>query len=139
LKIPPPEERLCVKHGRPITPSAWKKGCRISECAKCIKVRTHSPEAQERRAKKWDDGDIRCINHPERRCKRSDYVYNWRRACSSCCDRKANGDRSSKYKRGLRKRNYTISARLRERGLAHGNALRGLRLFERSTGFKLGA
>ena len=36
-KIPPPQERLCKKHGYPIVPSAWREGHRTTRCWKCKK------------------------------------------------------------------------------------------------------
>ena len=36
LDAPPPEQRLCKKHGRPILPSQWREGHRNTGCAKCL-------------------------------------------------------------------------------------------------------
>lgn len=35
LDVPPPEQRLCKKHGRPIQPSKWRHGDRTTGCARC--------------------------------------------------------------------------------------------------------
>lgn len=38
-KIPPPEERLCIFHTRPISEKDWIKGHRKTECSKCKNIR----------------------------------------------------------------------------------------------------
>lgn len=34
-KLPPPEQRLCKIHNRPITPHAWRTRHRATGCSKC--------------------------------------------------------------------------------------------------------
>src|ERR1700690_2490960 len=34
-KVPPPQERLCHRHQRPICPSRWRCGCRTVGCSVC--------------------------------------------------------------------------------------------------------
>jgi hypothetical protein len=113
-KIPPPKQRLCPKHGKPIRPSAWARGYRKSGCAKCSSEYSHSPEAQKRRAAKFDaalknyrkgEGNfIPCIKHPDRICNRSYYVLSGGRRCGSCRNRRIDGSKRAAYMRyeGLR-------------------------------------
>lgn len=35
MDVPAPEKRLCKRHNRPIQPSRWLAGQRISGCSKC--------------------------------------------------------------------------------------------------------
>jgi hypothetical protein len=135
-KVPPPEERLCKKHGRPITPSSWAHGCRTTECSKCITERRQSPEARERRKKKWYSELIICANHPDRRCQLSAYARSGLRRCSSCENRRADNSRSNGYKRGLNKRNYNASVRSRRSGVT-SRSLTALQLFVRNTGMNI--
>lgn len=90
--VPPPEERLCVKHGRPITVKDWLKGCRTSECALCKNIRHRCPQTRSRRAQRWDNGFVSCIIHLDRRCNRSFYVHNGNRKCGTCHTRNAEGE-----------------------------------------------
>jgi hypothetical protein len=135
VKVPPPEKRLCKKHGRPICPSAWLDGRRTSRCAKCIYERASSPQAKARRAKKFDETDIRCIKHPERRANKSQYVSIAQRKCGSCISRGADGTLSPVFKRCRNRRSYRKAVKRRERYL--GGTLYGLRLFERLTGMQV--
>jgi len=36
VQLPPPQERLCKKHERPICPSRWKSGHRTTGCWVCM-------------------------------------------------------------------------------------------------------
>jgi hypothetical protein len=139
VKVPPPEKRLCKKHGKPIYPSKWLEKHRTTECSKCVNNRTRSPQARARRAKKFDEGDIRCINHPERKANRSQYVLMARRKCGSCSVKWADGTLRPSFnrhnKKASNKRNYRRAVKCRERYL--GGTLYGLRLFERLTGMQI--
>jgi hypothetical protein len=136
MEIPPPEQRLCKKHGKPICPSQWRKGCRTSECAKCIREVVRSPKVRKRRASKWEKELIPCRKHSNRRCNKSAYVCSGKKVCGSCHrgPKLKDGSYRRSIKRHLRVRAYRKSINLRKyfRG-----RMRGLKLFERSTGFNL--
>lgn len=134
MEIPPPEQRLCRTHGRPIAPSDWKGGHRNTKCSKCKKESRQSPAVKQRRALKWEKEFIPCNKHSDRRCQKSPYVNNAKRKCSSCGNKLKEGIYRSALKRALSKKNYKRSIELRKH--LRGN-LRGLKLFERSTGFNL--
>jgi len=89
MKIPPPEERLCRNHGRPISVSGWKSGHRTSGCAKCTNERGRSPEKQAEREAKWRKEFIGCKSHPNRRCNLSAYKRLNAKLCGSCHLRRA--------------------------------------------------
>jgi hypothetical protein len=135
MNIPPPEQRLCVKHGKPICPSFWKAGCRTTGCSKCTRERGRSPKARQRREEKWDNGDIRCKKHPERRAHRSFYVCCGGRKCNWCNTHRADGTSKPGRKRSnirsSNKQHYRKSMILRNR---FGGRIRGIKLFERATG-----
>jgi hypothetical protein len=92
--IPPPEQRLCRKHGKPIMPSQWKKRNRTTGCSSCGNGHLRSPESRNRRQIKWENIFISCIKHDDRRCNKSCYVSNGRRKCNSCRHRRADGTRT---------------------------------------------
>ena len=48
LEIPPPEERLCVRHGRPIMPNRWQTGNRTVGCARCKSKAGPIPPPEQR-------------------------------------------------------------------------------------------
>jgi hypothetical protein len=78
--VPPPEERICEKHKRPITPSQWKQGCRKAGCSRCcnewnVKYRIKRVERK---------GLPRCRNHPKKKASRSVYLKTGKRMCMSC-------------------------------------------------------
>jgi len=133
-KVPPPEQRLCRKHNRPILPSRWLNRSRTSGCARCVNERIKSPAARKRRKIKWGSRMIFCINHPDRRCSRSNYVSTGHRYCGSCNVRKSNGEHRSSHVRSVNKHNYKMSLGRRKRLV--GN-LRGIDLFNRSIGQNL--
>ena len=84
MEIPPPEQRLCKKHGKPIQPSRWKYGRRTSGCTTCTNKEIRGPKARRRRAERWEKNFIPCVNHPTRRSNRCLYVYGGKRRCSTC-------------------------------------------------------
>jgi len=129
--VPSPEDRLCVKHGKPIQPSNWWRGCRKSGCCRCV---AYKKKTRKLRAKKWESCFIPCIKHADRRCNRSAYVCNAARKCASCRDRLKDGTLRGRAIRAKNKWNYKQSMKLRGR-LA--GRLRGWALFERLTGFKI--
>jgi hypothetical protein len=45
-KIPPPEKRLCVRHGQSILPSQWRSGCRTTQCKTCLSESRHGKKAR---------------------------------------------------------------------------------------------
>jgi hypothetical protein len=133
-RVPPPEQRLCERHNKPICPSEWLRGKRTTQCASCINGRTRSPRARKRRALRWDSEDIKCINHPERRCNRCSYVIDGHRFCGSCGNRSSNGSFNPAEIRRRNKKAYKKSIERRKK--FRGN-LRGIELFNRSIGYNL--
>src|SRR6266700_1544930 len=98
-----PERWECRKHpGHFVCPAHQKRGGHTG-CYKCNNERQRSPEAKERRAKKWDDGQklyektgdtsglIWCIRHPDRQANRARYVSCASRLCGSCRNRLVDG------------------------------------------------
>jgi hypothetical protein len=134
VKIPPPEKRLCRKHGRPITPSHWIRGHKTSDCAKCTNTRIRSSETKLRRTRRWEKDFISCVLHLERRCNKSAYVGWGRRRCGSCDGRSFFGRKKPSKIRWLNRAGYAKAMQRRSR--LYGR-LRGIALFERSTGLKL--
>jgi hypothetical protein len=113
-------------------PSLWLNGRRNGGCCECEKE--YKLKNRKKREIVFDDGDLRCMNHPERSAKRSVYVRRGRRFCSSCRHRRADGSRYPAHERGVKKRDYARSMKLR----SHlRSTIRGLKLFERSTGMSL--
>jgi hypothetical protein len=135
MDIPPPEHRLCVKHNKPITPSYWRIRCRTTGCSVCVRERQRSPEARKRREKKWQTEFIGCVKHPERRCNRSVYVSTSNRRCCSCHSRLSDGIHKPGHKRRQRKNAYKKIVRGRTH--YYSNGMRGVELFNRSTGMNL--
>ena len=133
VDLPPPEKRLCRKHGRPIQPSAWKAGYRTIRCAKCNKERISSPESRQRRSATWEKNFILCTNHPNRRCNKSSYVHGGVRRCSSCWDKLANGNFRPRRERSLKRKDYRKMVEKRVKYLSNG--MRGIELFNRSIGY----
>jgi hypothetical protein len=133
-EIPPPEKRLCRKHGKPICPIRWKRGCRTSECSKCTTERQRSPEARKRRANRWEKELIFCKRHLGRRCQKSPYAFSGKRKCASCHLRRSDGSRRLSFVRNSRVQDYK---KILKRRKHFQGTLRGLKLFERSTGFNL--
>lgn len=84
LLLPPPEQRLCSRHGLPICPSNWYRHHYKTGCSKCSNEKIRSPEARQRRTRKWESGFISCRNHPNRRCNKCRYVATAIRRCASC-------------------------------------------------------
>jgi hypothetical protein len=99
MKMPPPEKRLCAKHGKPICPSMWRNRSRTTGCAKCMDMHKRSPEARERRRVKWNKEYITCARHPNDRCQQSTYVNTGQRRCSYCSHHYADGSRKPGYAR----------------------------------------
>jgi hypothetical protein len=145
-KIPPPERRLCHKHGKPLSVSAWRNGHRTSGCWKCINEHCLSPASIERRAKKWDEGFIVCAIHPNRRCNKTVYLYNSKRRCASCNTRRADYSyrpghvRAKDWSNPLEKQRNVRRAvkKMLERNKRstnwHGNRLTPLEIFAKLTG-----
>lgn len=136
--VPPPEERMCLRHNKPICPGSWIKGCRHSECANCVRERRCSPKAKARRAQRWDSVFVVCVNHPNKQCNRSFYVRGGGRRCLSCRSRYPDGSYRAAVIRNGRKKSYSRVIKRRFHSPGNGNTLRGLELFERSTGFSYG-
>lgn len=134
IEIPPPEQRLCKKHRKPICPSSWKQRCRTNQCSECKRERAKSPEARKRREIKWEKEFIPCVKHITRRCGKSRYIHDGGRRCSSCHSKLKDGSSTPTRKRQQGKRNYKVSV---ERRKYFRGTMRGLKLFERSTGFNL--
>ncbi len=137
VSVPPPEERLCETHGKPIFPSKWLNGCRKVGCVECqgttrsktswnkynrsvkgkaADTRFRLPEAKARRAKRWEEEWIVCANHPDRRCNKSHYVYGSVRRCGHCLNHKADGSRRPAFARGMdwknpQRKNYARRSR----------------------------
>lgn len=135
--IPLPEERLCKKHKRPIIPSRWLNGSRTSGCSKCGREYARSPKARKKRAKRWETAFIACAFHSDRRCNKSCFVFAAKRRCGSCASRNKpsiGGPKRQAQRRHARKRNYKKMTQNRLRGFGR---MRGLELFERSTGLIL--
>lgn len=132
------EERWrCRRHtDKFVCPSRQKLG-RRTDCAQCKNDNQRSSEAKKRRAKKWEKEFIACAYHPERRCNKSVYAGFDKRRCGSCSSKNRPSEGGPKKGAHVRRKTmagYKISLKLRERGLGR---LRGLALFERSTGLKL--
>jgi hypothetical protein len=105
IKIPPPQKRLCKKHKRPITPHQWLNRHRTTQCSKCLNEKTTAPKARERRLRKYNEEDIRCINHPKQKAKRSEYVRQAERLCNWCHDHRSdNSVRPARKRVGARYR-----------------------------------
>src|SRR5690348_1471707 len=103
-EVPPPEKRLCKKHGRPIFPSDWKHGNRLTGCASCSRIKFEL--GREKRSKRWKKETIFCKKHPERRCARTDYVRDCRRICNWCRHHRSNGSlRPSRKRTAIKSRN----------------------------------
>lgn len=107
-RVPPPHKRLCKIHSRPIQPSKWRQGNRTTKCTLCVNMYNRSPKNEARREKRWQENFIPCIKHPDRRCNRSVFVHNARRACGSCITRTPDGQKrecvrraNSKYKKSV--------------------------------------
>jgi hypothetical protein len=137
MKIPPPHKRLCPKHDKPICPREWKLGCRASGCWKCMREQKASPKQKEIRRLKWEREFISCARHPSRRCQKSKYVLMRARRCSACNHIRTSGLMHPANSRHTNKQSYDASMRKRSRSLGNNRTLRGLKLFERSTGLKL--
>ena len=135
MELPPPEQRLCKKHGKPIKPSQWRKRCRNSGCSWCGNERNRSPEARKRREEKWEKKLIFCANHPDRRCSKSAYVCRGRRRCGSCDHKLSSGELRPRSKRNLSKKDYKKIVAKRTKYLSNGT--RGIELFNRSIGYNL--
>jgi hypothetical protein len=103
--IPPPEQRLCKKHGKPIMPNQWRSRHYITGCAKCVTERIRSPKARKRRKEKWEKNFISCARHPERRCNKSRYIRDGVRRCGSCSVAKSDGTKRPAYQRHMDKNN----------------------------------
>jgi len=86
VKIPAPEDRPCLKHGKPVCPSRWVNG-HFTQCSKCIRLRCTSVSYRLRREKRWDKEFIACVYHRDRRCSRANYVSHAARYCATCCGR----------------------------------------------------
>lgn len=132
--FPPPEQRLCSEHQRPICPRRWKQGYRSKGCCLCNNIRTRSVESKNRRTVKWESIFIPCIHHPDRRCNRSNYVISARRKCGSCSSTRANGEKRRSYVRNLNKTHHKRSMRSRERGGTGNASLSIVQIWERCTG-----
>jgi hypothetical protein len=50
--VPPPAERLCRIHRRPIQPSRWRSGHRTTGCARCKNTQPSHAAAQRKYKKK---------------------------------------------------------------------------------------
>jgi len=147
-KIPPPEKRLCRKHGKPICPSLWAKKYRTVGCAGCLRERARSPESRKRRNERWHKEFISCIRHPERRCNRSVYVSMASRKCASCHSHYVDGspkpsysrrrNKSSPLKQAMDRRSGYKKFRKRRNNNPFGTKLTGLQIFENVTGLNLG-
>ena len=48
VEIPSPEDRLCERHGRPITPSNWARRNRKRGCARCDNERNQVNGSRQR-------------------------------------------------------------------------------------------
>jgi len=80
VKIPPPNKRLCVRHGESISPSKWRGGCRTTQCKSCLNERRRIKEARA------------IVPPPEQRlCKRhgkpvcpSNWIQGRKNQCSKC-------------------------------------------------------
>lgn len=134
--IPPPEERLCKVHGKPITPSSWRNRKRNTGCSACSNAWRNSPQVRERRTLHWRNNFIACSKHPERRCNRSGYVLRRARFCSGCLNRRADGRSTQAYIRGKRKYAYKIAMRNRYYNIPYPGSLQGLALITRITGLQ---
>jgi hypothetical protein len=135
VEVPPPEERMCTRHNKPICPSKWRNGFRNSGCSRCGTEVTTSPTQQARRKRKWDSKLIFCIIHPDRRCNRSTYIKNGHRHCSSCNDRLEDNSYRPQVKQKWNKREMRrIMERRRQGSQFHHSALRGFDLFSRIVG-----
>lgn len=102
LDIPSPQERLCLEHNLPISPSKWKKGHRTSECSKCDGDRRNSDSRRAEREKVWRGALIPCSFHPTRRCQLATYRNTRKRRCSSCITKRHDGSRKPGYLRQQR-------------------------------------
>ncbi len=107
-KIPPPRQRLCAAHARPITPSRYRRGCRTTGCSRCSRTRARCPEAKKRRADRYDlsrytRAFVSCTKHPNRRCSRSLYVRSGSRRCRSCSCKRTDGTIRPSRRRALRR------------------------------------
>ena len=99
VPLPAPEQRLCQKigkdgkpHNRPIIPSSWLRGCRTTCCSKCSNEHHRLPEFKKRREEHWEKEFIACVNHPNRKCQKSQYkTTNGQRLCSFCLRRRKDG------------------------------------------------
>ena len=136
--VPTPGKRLCRKHNRAITPGQWRTGHRTSGCAKCLNLVARTQKKKTRRSLKWNAVFISCNEHLDRTCNKAAYVKNGTRKCGSCFNRLKDGSLKPTLRRLINKRAYAQAMERRHRfGRAHGNMLGGLKLFVRSTGFKL--
>lgn len=126
---------ICPKHNKPSLPSRVKRNA--TGCRECLKESRR--KGRQKRAKAFDEGDIRCKKHPERKAKRCVYIIIGRRICNWCNQHKADGTskpgRKRQNKLGGYKGHYKKSIQRRERYL--GGTLYGLKLFERATGLDL--
>src|SRR5487761_140823 len=120
---------MCPKHNRPALPVRAKN--HRTACSSC-QVESYA-KGRKSREMRWMVEFIPCIRHPERRCKRSEYVKNCVRRCASCTWRNANGQSRSILKRNRLRRTVIRSLKRRARG-CHSSSLQGLKLFERMTG-----
>ena len=137
-EVPPPEERVCKRHNKPICPSRWRNGLRNCGCSRCGTELTMSPKWKERRRKKWNTKIITCIDHPDRRCNQAEYICTGHRYCSSCKDRLQDGSYRPEVKRKWAEKEFrNIMKRRRYGSQFHHSSLRGIDLFNRIIGYNL--
>src|SRR5271157_4014828 len=114
-KVPPPEKRICKKHGRPIKPAAWRNGYRSMGCSRCFNEQAQQPDVRARRERKWQREIILCRRCKRRRCGRAFYVHSGHRHCATCHKRYSNGKKRETViageRRGQRKRRAKPSYR----------------------------
>jgi len=134
--IPPPEQRLCIKHGKPIQPFRYRAGCRMRGCADCVKETLQ--KSRPHRKKKFDEGNIWCSKHPTRRATRFPYELKSLRRCNWCSRHRVDGSMKPSCKR-LRIKSKNESKYRRSLSLRNQlqGRLRGIHLWERLTGIKL--
>lgn len=89
---------------------------------------------KEKREHLWQTTFIACKRHPERRCKRSDFVNNRSRRCASCINRGSPSRDRQQYESAMRWA-YKRSMKTRERFGVQPNSLQGLELIKRITGY----
>lgn len=127
---------MCTRHNKPISPHDLKHGSKTKGCAECKKE--SNQKGRQKRTKAFDEGDIRCKKHSERKANRSCYVRNGHRYCNWCNHHRADGTLKPAVKRRILQHNakQRYKKSIQRRGQLTGR-LRGLALFERATGLDL--